>query len=118
MIRGEFINVLFVCSRNRWRSPTAETLFRSFPGIRARSCGTSKAARKQVQNADIDWADLVIVMEDEHTSRLKARFRQSLNSEFIYVLDIPDEYQFMDPDLVDVLEQTVTPILMAALKQD
>ncbi len=114
----ETINVLFVCSRNRWRSPTAETLFRSYPGIRARSCGTSKAARKQVQNADIDWADLVLVMEDEHSSRLKARFRQLLNSEVVYVLDIPDEFQFMDPDLVDILEQTVPPILLAALKQD
>ncbi len=57
-------------------------------------------------------------MEDEHSSGLKARFRQLLNSEVVYVLDIPDEFQFMDPDLVDILEQTVSPILLAALKQD
>lgn len=105
------INVLFVCSRNQWRSPTAERVWRRHPQLNVRSGGTSPSARHTVSDADIDWADVVIVMEQKHKSRLVADFGDVLAGKPVHVLDIPDEYQYMDPELVELLEQSVGCVL-------
>lgn len=67
-----FMNALFICSRNQWRSPTAETVFRRYPNVQARSAGTSPNARHTVSIDDIAWADKIFVMEQKHKSRLLA----------------------------------------------
>ncbi|MDN3237989.1 phosphotyrosine protein phosphatase [Pseudomonas sp. WAC2] len=100
-------NILFICSRNQWRSPTAETVWRKHPGISVRSAGTSPNARKTVGPADIRWADIIIVMEQKHKSRLVADFTRLLDHKPIHVLEIPDEYRYMDPELVDILKESV-----------
>ncbi|SER29262.1 Predicted protein tyrosine phosphatase [Pseudomonas lutea] len=100
-------NILFICSRNQWRSPTAETVWRKHPGISVRSAGTSPNARKTVGPADIRWADIIIVMEQKHKSRLVADFTRLLEHKPIHVLEIPDEYKYMDPELVDILKESV-----------
>jgi predicted protein tyrosine phosphatase len=100
-------NVLFICSRNQWRSPTAETVWRKHPDISVRSAGTSPNARKTVGPADIRWADVIIVMEQKHKNRLVAEFTRLLDHKPIHVLDIPDEYKYMDPELVEILEDSV-----------
>lgn len=104
-------NVLFVCSRNQWRSPTAEQIWRRHPQLNVRSGGTSPNARHTVSEADIDWADVVIVMEQKHKSRLAADFGDLLTDKPVHVLDIPDEYKYMDPELVELLEQSVASLL-------
>lgn len=101
----EQINVLFVCSKNKWRSPTGEVVFRKDNGLSVRSAGTSRNARKRISISDIRWADLILVMEEKHKSRTKADFRNETKNKRLYVLDIPDEYRFMDPDLVDIIRQ-------------
>ena len=53
-------NVLFVCSRNQWRSPTAERVFRRDPRVNTRSAGTSPNARHPVNESDLRWADLIL----------------------------------------------------------
>jgi predicted protein tyrosine phosphatase len=100
-------NVLFICSRNQWRSPTAETVWRNHPDISVRSAGTSPNARKTVSPADIRWADVIIVMEQKHKNRLVAEFTRLLDHKPIHVLEIPDEYKYMDPELVEILENSV-----------
>ncbi len=105
------INVLFICSRNQWRSPTAEQLWRRHPIVSARSAGTSPNARHHVSVEDVRWADVIMVMEEKHKSRLVAEFTGLLDNKPIHVLDIPDEYKFMDPELVEMLEQSVSSIL-------
>lgn len=110
---GAAVNVLFVCSRNQWRSPTAEHLFRNYPGVCVRSAGTSVNARKHVSVEDVRWADLILVMEDKHKSRLVAEFTRLMVGKRIHVLDIPDEYKYMDPELVQQLKQAVEPLLNA-----
>lgn len=107
----EKLNVLFICSRNQWRSPTAERLWRKHPNVSARSAGTSPNARHTVSVDDIQWANVILVMEEKHKSRLKAEFTTLLNNKPIHVLDIPDEYKFMDPELVEMLEQSVNSLL-------
>lgn len=96
---------------NQWRSPTAEKIFQNLNGIKTRSAGTSSKARRKVSHKDINWADIILVMESKHKQRLKADFRQDLNYKVLEVLDIPDDYQFMDPELIDLLKQIVEPIL-------
>ena len=60
---------------------------------------------------DVRWADVIMVMEEKHKSRLVAEFTGLLDNKPIHVLDIPDEYKFMDPELVEMLEQSVSSIL-------
>ena len=67
---GGRLRVLFVCSFNQWRSPTAERLFRDDPRCEARSAGVSPRARRRVGPQDLDWADLVFVMESSHRDRI------------------------------------------------
>ncbi|MFT4742724.1 MAG: putative protein tyrosine phosphatase [Yoonia sp.] len=105
------MNILFICSQNKWRSPTGENIFRRYDGVGTRSAGTSRKARKQVSAADICWADIIFVMEEKHLSRMRADFRADVRHKEIHVLDIPDNYQFMDPELVDLITDAVTPLI-------
>lgn len=105
------MNVLFVCSRNQWRSPTAEQVWRRHPGLSVRSGGTSPNARHPVSPNDLAWAEVIFVMEDKHKARLLAEYRRILESKTIHVLDIADEYKFMDPELVDLVRESVGAIL-------
>ena len=100
-------NVLFICSRNQWRSPTAETVWRKHPELSVRSAGTSPNARKTVSSADIRWADIIFVMEQKHKDRLKAKFQAQLHCKTIHVLYIEDNYKYMDIELVEILEETI-----------
>ena len=108
---GERLNLLFVCSRNQWRSPTGEQVWRRHPGVNARSAGTSTGARHPVSPDDLACADVVLVMEDKHRSRLLAEYRALLLHKPLHVLDIPDEYKYMDPDLVELLGDPVADLL-------
>lgn len=74
-----FMNALFICSRNQWRSPTAETVFRRYPNVQTRSAGTSPNARYTVSIDDIAWADKIFLMEQKHKSRLLAQFLRVCN---------------------------------------
>ncbi|MGK2233670.1 MAG: putative protein tyrosine phosphatase [Colwellia sp.] len=76
-----------------------------------RSAGTSASARKTVNAKDILWADIIFVMEEKHKSRLKAEFTKLVKYKDIQVLDIPDEYQYMDEELIDNMEQFVSAYL-------
>lgn len=100
-------NLLFICSRNQWRSPTAEAIWRKHPDFNVRSAGTSPKAKRTVNAADIRWADIIFVMEKKHKNRLLAQFNRLLAYKTIHVLDIPDEYQYMDAELITELEARV-----------
>ncbi|WP_299493497.1 phosphotyrosine protein phosphatase [Acaryochloris sp. IP29b_bin.137] len=110
------LKVLFVCSRNQWRSPTAEQVWKNHPGLQVRSAGTSPKAKQTISMAHIRWADLILVMEKKHKSRILAQFKQWANHTPIYVLDIPDDYQYMDPELVEYLQDIVPMYLGFASK--
>ena len=105
------MNILFICSRNQWRSPTAEKVWSRHPGLAVRSAGTSSKARRTVSAKDIQWADTIFAMEQKHKNRLKADFPRLMSHKTIHVLDIPDEYSFMDPELMEILKYSVTDYL-------
>jgi predicted protein tyrosine phosphatase len=95
--------LLFVCSRNQWRSPTAEVLLKGHTRYEARSAGTEKGARIKITAGHIGWADLVFCMERKHADRLQALFPEELSGKHLAILRVPDDFQFMDPELIDLL---------------
>jgi len=100
-------NVLFICSQNRLRSPTAEVVFARWRGIETGSAGLNHDAENPVTPELLQWADLIFVMERQHREKLQKRFRKSLNRQKIICLDIPDDYDYMAPELVDLLHKKV-----------
>jgi predicted protein tyrosine phosphatase len=95
---------LFVCSQNRLRSPTAEQIFADHPGIEVSSAGTNNDAENPLTAELVEWADTIFVMERAHRNKLQKRFRSSIDAQRVICLDIPDDYEFMDPVLVSLLQ--------------
>jgi predicted protein tyrosine phosphatase len=104
-------NVLFLCSRNRRRSPTGERIFADREGIETDSSGLAPDAEVAVSLDQLQWADLVVVMEKKHRSALTRRFGRHLARTRVVCLDIPDRYDFMDPELVILLERKMAKFL-------
>ena len=111
MVERESLNVLFICSMNQWRSPTAEQIYADKPLLNVRSRGTNRGAKRTVTSNDLKWADIVMVMEQKHKQRLTGNFPGEMRYQEIHVLDIPDDYQFMDPELIVELANSIDAIL-------
>ncbi len=95
--------LLFICSRNEIRSLTAERMFAGSPRYQARSAGTQPQARIRVTEGLIGWADLVFAMERSHVDRLRERFPEAIAGKPVYCLRIPDDFEFMQPELISAL---------------
>ena len=100
-------NILFVCSQNKWRSPTAERIFRRDPFCNVYSCGTSRNAKRTINYKDLVWADVIFVMERKHKSIILDKFPKCKKP--ILVLDIEDDYCYMDQMLIDRLLGCLEP---------
>ena len=95
---------LFVCSQNKLRSPTVEQIFSKRSDIEVSSAGTNNDAENPIDLEQIGWADVVVVMEKRHRNKMQKRFYSALKTKRVVVLDIPDEYDFMDDRLIRLLE--------------
>lgn len=104
-------NLLFLCARNRLRSPTAERVFADRPGVETASAGLAPDAEEPVTPDHLDWADIVFVMERAHRAKLQRRFGPHLKVKRVICLDVPDDYALMQPELVTLLEKKVGPFL-------
>jgi len=102
------MKVLFVCTANKLRSPTAEDVLRDYPGIEAKSAGTDANAPTPLTNELVAEADLIIVMENHHRERIRKKFKQRPPDNRIITLHIPDEYERGDPELIELLKAKVT----------
>jgi predicted protein tyrosine phosphatase len=105
---GEQDQLLFICSRNKWRSLTAEKIFQGINGYEVRSAGTENNARIKVTEGHIGWAEVIFVMEKKHIRRLQDNFKDVLHGKRVICLNIPDEYEYMDEELVGLLQSTVS----------
>lgn len=101
------MNLLFVCSENRLRSPTAEAVFSKYPGIHAIGAGTNTDAETPVSGDLIEWADVAFVMEKSHRSKISKKYKDLLKGKRLVCLDIPDIYEYMQPELIKSLEAKV-----------
>ena len=101
----ERLKILFVCSRNRRRSLTAETIFKDEPAWDVRSAGTEDAARIKVTAGQLGWADVVVVMEKRHKERLQQKFPEEFAGKRCVCFFIADDYEYMDAGLVEILRE-------------
>jgi len=101
--------LLFVCSRNKFRSLTAEKLLANSPLYQVRSAGTQPSARIVVTEGHLGWADIIFCMEKSHVDRLRRRFPEALCGKRMVCLHIPDDYVFMQPDLIDEIRAKLAP---------
>ncbi len=104
-------HVLFLCSKNRLRSPTAERVFADYPGIEVASAGLAPDAIEPLTPELVEWADLIFVMEKSHRRKLSRKFRKQLRGQRVICLNIPDEFGFMAPALIERLRRQVIPAL-------
>jgi predicted protein tyrosine phosphatase len=103
--------VLFICSQNRLRSPTAERLFQDNPDLIVHSAGLGPDAVKPVTEEQLEQADIIFVMEELHRSVLAKRYRDAVTGKKVVCLNIPDMFPYMDPELIKLLENRVPPHL-------
>ena len=96
---------LFLCTHNRLRSPTAEQVFSTWPGVETDSAGIGADAAVPLSPEQIQWADIIFVMEKVHRKKLSTKFKRYLDGKRVICLDIPDEYAYMQPELVALLEE-------------
>lgn len=105
------MRLLFLCSRNKLRSPTAEAVFGVYPEHECDSAGLNDDAEQPLDAEQVRWAEIILVMEPEHRRRLTRKFGKHLAGKKVVCLNIPDNYGFMDTALVALLESRVTPHL-------
>lgn len=105
------IRALFICSRNRLRSPTAERVFANWPGVETDSAGLAPDAEVRLSAEQLDWATLILVMEKSQRSKLMRQYRQALAGKRVVCLDIPDDYAYMQAELVSLLQRKVPALL-------
>lgn len=105
------IRALFICSRNRLRSPTAERVFADWTDVETDSAGLAPDAEVRVSAEQLDWATVILVMEKNHRSKLTRQHRQALAGKRVICLDIPDDYAYMQPELIELLQRKVPALL-------
>ena len=101
------MNLLFVCSENKLRSPTGEEVFTSYEGLNAIGCGTNSDAETPISGDLIEWADIIFAMEQTHRNKVSKKFKTLLKGKRLICLDIADNYDRMDPVLIGILENRV-----------
>ncbi len=99
--------VLFICGKGRQRSPTAEQIFASTPDWETDSAGLSADADLIVSSEQIEWATHIVVMEKRQLARLKKAFPKLVSGKKIICLDVPDDFEVMQPELIDLLQSRI-----------
>ncbi len=103
--------ILFVCSENRLRSPTAEAVFSEYEGVEAIGAGTNSDSDTPVSGDLIEWADIILVMEKTHKNKVSKKYKDLLKNKRVVALDIPDNYKYMQPELIQLLKEKVLRVI-------
>jgi len=103
--------MLFVCSENRLRSPTAEEVFSGYEGVEAIGCGTNSDSETPISGDLVEWADIILVMEKSHRNKVSKKYKELLKNKRLICLDIPDNYDRMQPELIRLLKAKVSRVV-------
>jgi predicted protein tyrosine phosphatase len=103
--------LLFLCSQNKLRSPTAEAIFSQYERLEVESAGLNHDAEVPLSVEMLEQADIIFVMEKAHRNKLSKKFKPYLKGQRIICLNIPDEYDYMDVNLIKILKNKVLPLL-------
>ena len=104
---GTLVKILFVCTYNKLRSRTAEDLFKDDVRFEVKSAGTSESAPTQLSKELLEWADYTFVMEKSHIKQIRERYPDIYKKKKIVCLYIEDVYDYMDPELKELLKTKV-----------
>lgn len=104
------IKTLFICSMNKLRSPTGEYVAQQL-GCEADSAGLASDANMVLEPDQIKWADVIFVMESNHKKKLNKNYSKYLANKRIVILGIPDDYEYMQPELVDIFYKKIPQFL-------
>ncbi len=107
---GERLKILFVCTVNRMRSATAHKIFQSDQRFEIDSAGTHKSATTVLKSEHLEWADAIIVMEKHHRSFIRHKYPLYYDKKKIVCLYIPDDFDFMQPELIAILKNKVEDV--------
>ncbi|QIK70726.1 protein tyrosine phosphatase [Erysipelothrix sp. HDW6C] len=105
------MKILYLCSQNRRRSLTAESVLNGIDGHEVRSAGTENNARIKVTEGMLGWADIIVTMEKKHTMRIRSKYRDILEVRPIVCLHLLDDFLYMDETLIDILESGFQDII-------
>jgi predicted protein tyrosine phosphatase len=105
------IRALFICGKARARGPTAAQIASGWDGVQADCAGVSEDADDLLSLEQLEWADIIFVMETRHKTRLLSKFGGAVRGRRVIGLDVPDLYSFMQPELVEILTRKIGPHL-------
>ena len=96
-----------MCSQNKRRSLTAEKVFNTVNRHEVRSAGTETNSRIKVTAGLLGWADIIFCMKKKHVRRVKDKYYDIVTDKKIVCLNIPDDYEYMDESLIELLEASL-----------
>ncbi len=111
-------NFLFVCTINKIRSLTAEAIFKDDPRFNVKSCGIKSNARVEINEELVNWSDTIIVMEQLHGEFIRENFPESFSIKKVYCLNIPDDYLFNNPVLIELLSPKINCVFFIDLQSN
>ncbi len=100
------MRVLFVCNQNQNRSKTAEALFST--RFNTKSAGLYN--ENPLEESQLRWADLVVVMEDSQRKEIASRFPGMYLQRRIVSLNVPDVYRYGQKELEEALKSRMSDI--------
>ena len=104
------IKILFVCTINKMRSATAHKIFETDNRFEVKSAGIDKTANVVLTDEILNWADSIIVMEKHHRNHIRKHFPDIYMNKKIVCLYIPDDYDYMQVELIEILKDKVDDI--------
>lgn len=99
-------NVLVVCGRNKRRSRTAEYMFKNDQRFNIRSVGLSPRSLREIKAKDVEWSNIILVMDDEQSSQLKSQYKSN-DIPVVEVLGIEDTYEYLNLELQEILRREI-----------
>ena len=112
--QGDYKRVLTVCSANMLRSPTMAHVLSAEPyNFNTRSAGTSDFALIPVTDDLLMWADEIVCADSEHTSIVNKMLQKLDVDKPLLNLHIPDNYEYRNEGLIDLIKLRYDDILMA-----
>ena len=112
------MRLLFICSRNKWRGPTAARIYARQPGVYTRSAGTSASSHRRINERLLLWADIILFMEHHHFEIVTEDHRELMKTRHSVVLNIEDSLHYEEEKLTTQIKAKADPIVMKYLPED
>jgi predicted protein tyrosine phosphatase len=100
------MKILFICNQNANRSKTAKEIFKD--QFETKSAGLY--SEKPVNASELEWADKIIVMEDQQRTEIAKRFPKQYMKKQILSWNIPDVYHYNQPELIKILKSKINSL--------